>query len=438
MAATLLRLSCLVFLIQLFAGCQPTTTMPGTDRPVTLAAATGPKTPVGMIYSNDVAGLRLYLTKQRPPFIVSEHHNRSLLHFAAQAGRPEIIEMLIDAGEKVDVKDDGGNTPLHEAAGSDRRQVVRLLLNRGSDINARNARNETPLMLAASFASRPTVEAFYREGLSFESLDSEGHSAVALAALKYRKDIVQSLLDEGAKPDVRAILCLQDVDDLAKKITKEMMAKEKGLLRYAIEGGLDVAASHLLNVGADANEVLDEYGTLMHLAAGNNQCAIMRMLAAKGVKYDVKDSLGGQPLHWAARGDSVAAARMLLDHGAKVDSKDNDGCTPLMMAAGNASADTVFFLLSRGADPNTTDTRGYAALHVALGLVDDWPGGEESQMREVVKLLVRFGADVNLKRDGLRIIDEAKERRRPLVKDLQRYPDHADEIAPREVGANGS
>lgn len=77
------------------------------------------------------------------------------LHFAAENGHDEIVEILIEAGADVDVFEWGflgryRETPLHKAANEGHIACAQALLNAGADINLKDVGifNETALSKA--------------------------------------------------------------------------------------------------------------------------------------------------------------------------------------------------------------------------------------------------------------------------------------------------
>ena len=60
------------------------------------------------------------------------------LHVASRNGNTEIVRRLIEAGAKVNIKDDGGDTPLLLAARSGSAKVVKVLIKAGADVTAQN------------------------------------------------------------------------------------------------------------------------------------------------------------------------------------------------------------------------------------------------------------------------------------------------------------
>ena len=72
------------------------------------------------------------------------------LHFAAEVGRIEIIEILCNHGADIEAEKSTGGTPLHTAADANMTESVRVLVEVcGADLNKLLMRDTTPLYLAA-------------------------------------------------------------------------------------------------------------------------------------------------------------------------------------------------------------------------------------------------------------------------------------------------
>jgi uncharacterized protein len=86
----------------------------------------------------------------------------------------------------------------------------------------------------------------------------------------------------------------------------------------------------------------------------------------------------------ATYGNTEAVTRMLADNPAWVSARDEYQFTALHNVAGEDQLDMINLLLDKGADPNAQNDVGIAPLHLAA-----YP--------EVAELLVRRGADINLR-----------------------------------------
>ncbi len=73
---------------------------------------------------------------------MQKKYHETPLHLACFWGKPEIAQLLLDHGVKVDAKNDQGETPLHLVSQGkydsphDGVHVAELLLECGTDVNA--------------------------------------------------------------------------------------------------------------------------------------------------------------------------------------------------------------------------------------------------------------------------------------------------------------
>jgi ankyrin repeat protein len=82
---------------------------------------------------------------------INENPGRTLLHAFAHQGDIVGTTWLVDHGAKIDVRDQGDNTPLHKACERNSTlNVVKLLLERGASLTAVNTNGETALDVATN------------------------------------------------------------------------------------------------------------------------------------------------------------------------------------------------------------------------------------------------------------------------------------------------
>jgi hypothetical protein len=124
-----------------------------------------------------------------PSLTATRFGGRSLLHYAAGAGRLEIVTALLRYGAAPDMLDAGNHTPLYrvanECASSAGTEIVRALAAAGADVNAgAGVTRSTPLHMAAR----------------------RGHAGIARALLELGADTTVRDV-KGATPLQRAINC---------------------------------------------------------------------------------------------------------------------------------------------------------------------------------------------------------------------------------------
>lgn len=202
------------------------------------------------------------------------------VYLAAEAGRADLLALLVRFGADIDRRDRNGDRPLDWAARYGETEIVRLLLAAGA---------------------RPDPEPGQRVPL-VEALNG-GHSVTA-----------GLLLDAGASA-VRA-----DEFD--------------GSALYNAAAGDDVAmAARLLRLGADPaapGYYFDE--TPLHAAARRASPGMIARLVAAGTSLEARTTDRQTALHLAATQGRVAAVRALLEAGADPDARDDRCVTPLMAA----------------------------------------------------------------------------------------------------------
>ncbi len=90
-------------------------------------------------------------------------------------------------------------------------------------------------------------------------------------------------------------------------------------------------------------------------------------------------------------GGPIEILSLLLEHGADVNGWDADhDATPLLMAVFRGQQEAIQLLLDAGADPNVRGSEGDSPLRWCV----------EKQDREMVELLLRFGADKTINEIG--------------------------------------
>jgi ankyrin repeat protein len=120
------------------------------------------------------------------------------LHVAVLGGHEQVVDLLLAAGARTDLKNIKGNTALHCAAEKGFATIAAALISRGANVNARGEHSETPLHLAAAYGHREVAELLLRQGAKAEITDDKGFTPIKCAEIN-RRESLADLISRAAK-----------------------------------------------------------------------------------------------------------------------------------------------------------------------------------------------------------------------------------------------
>lgn len=304
-----------------------------------------------------------------------DDYGRSCLHAAASGGNDDCLNLLLNSGSEMDIKDYLGRSPLHYAAASGNRQCTVSLVKAGADVNELDLMGCSPLHYAA--ASHTVRGGDTNANLDY-NVEKEQEASLCL----------DYLLDNGANPTLKN-------------------SKGYSAVHYAAAYGSKQHLEMLLEVSFNCLEEVESNIPVspLHLAAYYGHCEALCLLCETLVSLDVRDIEGRTALHLAAQRGFVSCVEVLLEHQASftlkeykrkwtalhaaaadgqmdcllllvnkeqsadiIDSPDTQGQTALMLAALGRHTDCVHILLEKGAKADAADKKGFTALHRAAVL----------------------------------------------------------------------
>ena len=127
------------------------------------------------------------------------------IHAAANAGRANILSLLIEHGADMEGHSlsINGGTPLNRAAWDGRLEVGQCLLDRGANIDARDQDCHTPLMHALLEGHVEFARMLLERGAAIDAQDLIGQTAFHFAIKYGHTQAVPLLLEHGADVNVR-------------------------------------------------------------------------------------------------------------------------------------------------------------------------------------------------------------------------------------------
>lgn len=372
----------------------------------------------------------ILLEKGAKPFLVDEN-GANAMHYAADAGKMDVVQLLSKYEPLIDSKDKDGTTPfllatkhnlalcemllklganpqsinnddrgaIHFAAiGNNEEVVSHLLLKDKKLINAKDKSQQTPLILAAKAGHEKVCRVLLEADADASVTDGDGLSAMHYAALTGKVEIVRTLSVRKQLFDLKsnyeytplmfAAKSSLEACNILKKAGADIYAVDKwgkGVMHHAAEGG-NVEVIRMLSVHKqliDAKNQDEETPLMLAAKESLEACEILLKAGADpfAINQDKRNAM-----HFAAFAGKDEIVRMLSVHPRLIDSKDYNDRTPLMLAAEN-SLRMCKTLINKGANPLSIDSRGRSALHYAA----------EAGKVEIVEYLSSYKSLINLK-----------------------------------------
>lgn len=181
----------------------------------------------------------------------------------------DAVRDLISKGENVNTKEDSYSkiTPLFVAVEHGNVEIVQMLLNAGAKVNARDKEKQTPLMRLDNDATAELIDVLVRSGAKVGLIDKEGNSALIISASYAPSEAIQALIDAGA-----------DINH----------ANNEGytaLMRAAESGGVETVKA-LLEAGAKVNAVNEDGDNAWDLASDDE---VKELLATYGSRVKIEE-----------------------------------------------------------------------------------------------------------------------------------------------------
>jgi ankyrin repeat protein len=288
----------------------------------------------------------------------------------------DAISLFLDHGADPNVADQDGKRPLSLVASFDifswppalkyspnetLEMAVNLLVEKGAVVDIRDNKQQTPLILAAHHHNEGVIGALIKHGADVMAEDQSGRTVLSRLAGGSRcgvydpTAIAQLIIDQGAD--------IHQMDHTGRSAASHAAEKgQAGILQLLIEKGNNINTP-------------DHHGKTPLLWAttqNKNVCAVMEVLFDSGTDPNLCDQDGRTPLIEAVVHEShylkdrKKKVTLLLDHGADLHLRDSQGRTALSYAAAYRDTEIVRLLVDWGADIGTEDNEGRTPLFYAV------------------------------------------------------------------------
>ena len=294
-----------------------------------------------------------------------ERREAWVLLTAADAGRPEIVRLLVEEEWPIDGADHEGETPLVMAAShtsEEHREVVRYLVENGADVNAVTEYGYTPFtafMRAVDFTRQHDSEAVTEETTrAFREittlLQRESDRLLFDAVEQGSLHRAEEALEKGASLNTR--------DEYGNPpLVRAALHRDEPMIRFLVARGADTDPEKLTR-----NKLTPLRALFMDNRRGAEILSMVRFLVEHGASIQWEGPLGESLLEPAVVQDLIPEMEYLIARGLDVNSPNEHGKTPLMTAALVDNTNALELLMESGADLNQRDTMGMNALFYAV------------------------------------------------------------------------
>lgn len=298
---------------------------------------------------------------------------------------------------------------------ADNETIKYLLTKKGNNVNKRTHDGRTYIFWAAYKSNLDIMQHLVANGAKTDIKDSYGNTVVTFAAGAGQTNtaLYDFLIKNGAKLSEQTnraganalhllapyFTAISDTDYFIENgIALTSTDKNgNGVFNYAAKGGNIEFLKALIKKGVPYKNLNTKGGNAMLFASQGkrgfqNTLETYKFLDGIGVEANIIGNNGRNPLHAIAyNSEDLEILKFFLDKSVDINLQDDGGDSPFMNAANSNSLEVVKFLSSYVKNINAKDENGRSALAMAINRND----------AEVAEFLLEKGADINvMDKDG--------------------------------------
>jgi ankyrin repeat protein len=263
------------------------------------------------------------ILKRRSEMNVKDRFGNFPLTNAAKTGDRELVEMLLQAGARLNPSDEGRH-PLYEALCEKHWELATWMIEQGAKMSSQSLVGAVYFL----FSTETPMEILDKFLPQIATLPEDLKGSLLNAAVSSKQQAyLEALLKAGIDPNAKT-------------------SYGSTPLGSALEKGDHQKVELLLKAGARPNEQMQEVGVFspdsaqgkanlplqVAIEKGKNSIELLELLAVHKADVNLAGNFGRTALHHAVQCNNVEAVQWLLAHGAKKELEDQNKATPLDLA----------------------------------------------------------------------------------------------------------
>ena len=316
-------------------------------------------------------------------------HKKGFLHMSAENNSIEAITWLLSKKIDMNLCDEDGNTALLLASKLGATEAANLFINAGAKLDERNNEGRTAIQEAVKYSRKSIYISLKKSAKKINNVDLENHNLIFDAVDSQNIEVINDIIVNKLVKVDSSILFYQNtyskpailklILSKAKLNLEETDPNGKSTLFYIVKKGASSIDTFMyaLSLGLDINHV-DKYGNtvlmelikyintdyprLKDLTADEklpliNLIDMIPWLIEEEINYNVYNNDGENVLTYVTAINNIDIMKILLEYGVDPNFIDSSNTTALSTAAmkGSSNIEAVSLLLNYGARPNITD-----------------------------------------------------------------------------------
>lgn len=338
---------------------------------------------------------------------IGKDNNGTALRYAIENGNQEMVTLLLEYNADLTLHLENGMTYLMLAIVKQKNEIIKLLIQHGAKTTGQNHKGWTGLMLATQIGNEAIVKTMLEANAAVNERNADNESSLLIALTHNHNNIARLLLRYGAEVNIQGLKGWTALHYLANTIKPDL-----DLCRLLIEKGA------LVNTQDNENRTPLHLVSSVSYKTNKTQKQFVTYLISQGADLTLTDVNGRKPLDniseegelgeyiiglnsdllHAARAGDIDEVQNYKNLGANLKIFSSEAHIKMDSALINGNLQLIEILLKAGLNPNihithtlykTPVKRVFPLFFIAI----------EANQIEIVKLLLKYGADYTMKGD---------------------------------------